>query len=65
MVRTSILPPEEASGFVLDANNGGTAISPDGRLLAFVAKVKGKTNLFVRPLDALTARMLPGTKAEK
>jgi serine/threonine protein kinase len=62
VVRTSILPPEEASGFVLDANNGGTAISPDGRLLAFAANVKGKPSLFVRPLDSLTARALPGTE---
>jgi hypothetical protein len=61
VVRTSILPPEDASGFVLDANQGGTAISPDGRLLAFVANVKGKSTLFVRPLDTLTARALPGT----
>jgi Tol biopolymer transport system component/predicted Ser/Thr protein kinase len=62
VVRTSILPPEEASGFVLDANTGGTAISPDGRLLAFVANVRGKSSLFVRPLDSLTARALPGTE---
>ncbi|HXP83403.1 MAG TPA: protein kinase [Bryobacteraceae bacterium] len=62
VVRTSILPPEESSGFVLDANTGGTAISPDGRLLAFVASVKGKSSLFVRPLDSLIARALPGTE---
>jgi Tol biopolymer transport system component/predicted Ser/Thr protein kinase len=62
VARTSILAPEEASGFVLNANLGGSAISPDGRLLAFVANVKGKPNLFVRPLDSLKARSLPGTE---
>jgi serine/threonine protein kinase len=62
LARTSILPPEEASGFVLNANFGGSAISPDGRVLAFVANVKGKSSLFVRPLDSLAARILPGTE---
>jgi serine/threonine protein kinase len=61
-VRTSILPPEEASVFVLNANLGGSAISPDGRLLAFVANMKGKSSLFVRPLDSFKARILPGTE---
>jgi len=61
VVRTSILAPEEASSFVLNANLGGSAISPDGRLLAFVANVKGGSSLFVRPLDSLKARTLPGT----
>jgi hypothetical protein len=62
VARTSILPPEEASGFVLNANLGGSAISPDGRLLAFVANLKGKSSLFIRPLDSLKARILPGTE---
>ena len=60
--RTSILPPEDASGFSFDPNTGGTAISPDGRLLAFVANVKGKSSLYIRALDSLAARALPGTE---
>ena len=60
--RTSILPPEDASGFSFDPNTGGTAISPDGRLLAFVASVKGKSSLYIRSLDSLAARALPGTE---
>ena len=43
--------------------NGGAAISPDGKTLAFVAKnVKGDSLLYVRPLDSLEARALPGTE---
>ena len=61
LVRSSVLPPEEGSAMVLDANSGGSAISPDGRQLAFVADAKGKAMLFVRPLDSLEARLLPGT----
>ena len=61
VVRSSVLPPEGTSNFVLDANIGGTAISPDGRQLAFVAEGGGKRLLYVRALDSLSARALPGT----
>jgi Tol biopolymer transport system component len=37
------------------------AISPDGRLLVFSATNEGKSQLWVRPLDSLAARPLPGT----
>ena len=37
-------------------------ISPDGRLLAFVDVVNGIFHLWVRPLDSLEARVLPGTE---
>jgi Tol biopolymer transport system component len=62
VIRSSILPPDEASAFVLDGNAGGSAISPNGRMLAFVADVNGKAMLFVRPLDSSLARMLPGSE---
>jgi eukaryotic-like serine/threonine-protein kinase len=39
----------------------GSAISPDGRLLAFVAGSTGRDKLWIRPLDSSTARDLPGT----
>ncbi len=37
-------------------------LSPDGRKLAFIATVDGVTSLWVRPLDSLEARPLPGTE---
>jgi serine/threonine protein kinase len=41
------------------------AVSPDGRRLAFTAAAAGKVSLWVRDLDSLTARELPGTWAPK
>ena len=52
------------SGFDV-GNNGftGGSISPDGRTLAFTAKDEsGKVTLWVRALDTLTAKSLPGTE---
>src|SRR5262249_15055011 len=37
------------------------AISPDGRRLVFSASNEGKSQLWVRPLDSVAARPLPGT----
>ncbi len=43
---------------------GGSAISPDGRTLAYMATdEKGVTMLYLRPIDSLQARALPGTEA--
>jgi Tol biopolymer transport system component len=41
---------------------GYPAISPDGRHLAFTATSEGKTLLWVRPWESLTAKALPGTE---
>ena len=42
----------------------GSAISPNGRTLAFTARnEKGESHLYVRPLESLTARALSGTEA--
>jgi serine/threonine protein kinase/Tol biopolymer transport system component len=38
------------------------AVSPDGRRLAFAAEGDGKNELWVRDLDSLAARPLPGTE---
>lgn len=62
-VRAYIPPPPQttfrASGF--DA--GPVAVSPDGKTLAFSAvDDKGRTNLWLRELDAQQATMLPGTE---
>ena len=37
-------------------------ISPDGRTLAFTATVEGKRQLWIRPLDSVSARPLTGTE---
>jgi Tol biopolymer transport system component/predicted Ser/Thr protein kinase len=39
-----------------------SAISPDGRTLAFVAFSRGQSLLYLRPLGALTSRPLAGTE---
>ncbi len=51
-MRLYINPPEKAKLF------DWPTISPDGRTLAFIAEVDGKTQLWVRPLGATTARPL-------
>ncbi|MBL8208741.1 MAG: serine/threonine-protein kinase, partial [Blastocatellia bacterium] len=51
-VRLSVTPPETATSFDYPT------ISPDGRTLAFVATVAGKTQLWVRPLNSTTAKPL-------
>jgi tRNA A-37 threonylcarbamoyl transferase component Bud32 len=60
--RLDISPPE-AGRFVMAGNSaGGSALSPDGRMVAFVAASNGKTGLWVRALDDRTARLLPRTE---
>ncbi|HYR46096.1 MAG TPA: hypothetical protein VER78_03740, partial [Thermoanaerobaculia bacterium] len=56
-LKLSILPPEKAA-----FQPGMIAISPDGIRLAFsAATAEGKNFLWIRPLDALEAKPLPGT----
>ena len=56
LVQLEIAAPEKSqfSGF-------GSAISPDGRYVAFVAVTEGKERLWLRPLDARNARALEDT----
>ncbi len=63
LVRSSLLPPEKTTyHFVSDAA-GPPALSPDGLQIAFTAReTSGKTFLWVRSLDSLTARELAGTE---
>jgi len=51
-MRLFVNPPEKATRF------DRPTISPDGRTLAFVATVEGKTQLWERPLDSATATPL-------
>src|SRR6185436_8462050 len=52
-------PPEKAEYHDLYSL---PAVSPDGLRLAFVATTDGKEELWVRDLDSLAARALPGTR---
>jgi len=57
------VPPPEGGGMLGGGSvAGGLAISPDGHTAAFVGAINGKTGLWVRPLDAVTARLVPGTE---
>jgi len=58
VLRVSILPPEKT---VLSPG-GVPALSPDGRRVAFAATSGGTTSLWIRDLDSLTTRELPGTE---
>jgi Protein kinase domain/WD40-like Beta Propeller Repeat len=56
-VQVEIVAPEGAHLSPL-----GSAISPDGRYVAFVANSEGKDHLWLRPLNARTARILEDTE---
>ncbi|MBL8295042.1 MAG: protein kinase [Bryobacterales bacterium] len=60
---TFVVEPPAGGRFVSAGISGGSEISPDGRTLAFVAEAaKGPRMLYVRPLESLEARALPGTE---
>jgi Tol biopolymer transport system component/predicted Ser/Thr protein kinase len=62
VLRMTILPPDNTT---LDFTNGLSlpALSPDGKRIVFGARsADGKTPLWVRSLDALTAQPLAGTE---
>jgi eukaryotic-like serine/threonine-protein kinase len=52
----TILPPEKAE------LGDWTAMSPDGRSVAFPASIDGTSTIWVRSLDSSSARSLPGTE---
>jgi len=58
------IPAPEGTMYNLSGDVGGPPVlSSDGRLLAFSAIAKDSfTHIFVRPLDSLSAQMVPGTE---
>jgi eukaryotic-like serine/threonine-protein kinase len=62
-VRAYIPPPPGTAFRASGLDAGPVVVSPDGKTLAFSAvDEKGRTNLWLRPLDAQQAVMLPGTE---
>jgi serine/threonine protein kinase len=55
------IEPPPGADFLLESA-GGSAISPDGRNLVFVAVSGRRTKLWLRPLDSTATRELPGTE---
>ena len=55
-MRFEITPPPNTA--ILDV----PSISPDGKTVAFVASGAGSNMIYLRPLDAAAARVLPGTE---
>ena len=55
-VRFDLLPPDGVTGI------GSVGLSPNGRLLAFVAMSGGRAALWIRPLDAVAAQIVQGTE---
>jgi Tol biopolymer transport system component len=61
VIRFQIHTPSGGRFIPAGAFGGGLAVSPDGRTVAFMANVDGSSGVWVRPLDAIDARLLPGT----
>jgi Tol biopolymer transport system component len=61
-LRATVLPPDNTA-FDFTNGLGLPAVSPDGRRIVFGARTAdGKTPLWVRPLDAMSAQPLAGTE---
>ena len=63
VVRAALLPPGKEQFDFGQENSGTLSISPDGRYVTFTLQPPGgEQSLWVRPVDSLDARPLPGTK---
>ena len=61
VIRFQIQPPSGGRFVLASGLPGGLAMSPDGRTAAFIANVNGNIGVWVRPVDATDAHLLPGT----
>jgi Tol biopolymer transport system component/predicted Ser/Thr protein kinase len=62
VLRFTVPPPGKTTFEVVNnVISSVPALSPDGRHLAFVANEDGRNSLWVRDLDSMAARALPGT----
>jgi len=62
-IRTVINPPEKTTLDLTGDAAGPPVLSPDGASIAFAAAgTDGRITLWVRPMDSLEARALPGTE---
>jgi Tol biopolymer transport system component len=52
----------EISAPALGSRGLSIAVSPDGRLIAYIAASEGKMAIWIRPIGSLTARVLAGTE---
>ncbi len=63
VTRTVIDPPEKTTLNLSGDSAGPPVLSPDGSMLAFTAsKMDGSISIWVRPMDSLEARSIPGTE---
>jgi eukaryotic-like serine/threonine-protein kinase len=63
VIRTVLNPPEKATFDLTGDSAGPPVISPDGTFVAFAATgADGRTVLWVRPVNTVEARELPGTE---
>ena len=62
VLRLQIDPPPGGRLIVGGTIAGDPAISPDGKMVAYVVSVNGKLAIWVRPLDGTAPRLLPGTE---
>jgi serine/threonine-protein kinase len=59
VIRFDVQPPDKTSLLLVARPN--VALSPDGSTMAFVASSDGNSRIYIRSLDDITPRPLPGT----
>ena len=62
VIRTEINPPEKAHFNLSGDNSGPAVISPDGHYIVFAATGANGIQLYLRALDDVNSRPLPGTE---